>query len=107
MAGLLPARLLVWPVHPIADPVLEPALQSAPRVPALLGSCFEDHVERRLSGTSDSAEPACSNDLAKLGLAGLRAQCGTDFLRQRGRHASHRRAGVKDTADRVQIVFEF
>ena len=44
-------------------------------------SRFEDHVELRLRGAFDTAEPAGGGDLAKSCLAGLRAECGTDLLR--------------------------
>src|SRR5580700_1845079 len=53
-------------------------------LPAALGSRFKDHVERRLHGASDVAEPARGDDLAQFGLADLRAERGTHFLGQRG-----------------------
>ena len=57
-------------------------------VPGLRAS-FEDHVERRLGRAPDAAEPAGGDDLAQALFAGLRTQCGTDLLRQQGRHAAH------------------
>ena len=50
--------------------------------PRALRSRFEDHVERRLGSASDVAEAAGNDDLAQFGLAGLRAECCANLLRQ-------------------------
>jgi hypothetical protein len=50
---------------------------------------FEDHVERCFSGASDTAEPTRVDDIAQSRLAGLRAECGANLLRERGGHAAH------------------
>src|SRR5690242_11006631 len=68
--------------------------------------CFEDHVKRRVGGTADIAKAPGGDDLAQFGLASLRTKGGAHFLRQRRRYAAHRRAGIINTADRVQIVFK-
>ena len=57
-------------------------------------------------GAPHVAEAARGDDLAQLRLAGLRAERRADLLRQRGRHADHRRAGIVEPADRVQIVLQ-
>jgi hypothetical protein len=50
------------------------------RIAAGLRLCFEDHVERHLSGAPDIAEAAGRDDLAQFGLARLCAEGGTHFL---------------------------
>ena len=45
-------------------------------------SRLEDHVERCLRGASNISEATGSSDLAQFCLAGLRAECGADLLRQ-------------------------
>src|SRR5262249_45981023 len=67
---------------------------------------LEDHIERGFGRATEVPEPAGSNDLAQFSLAGLRAERCAHLLRQRGWYAHHRRSGVVDAADRVQIVFE-
>src|SRR3977135_1329487 len=70
------------------------------------GARLQDHIKRSFGGPPDEPEPPRLDDLAQLRFAGLGAKRGADFLRQRSRDADHRRRGVIQAADRVQILFE-
>jgi hypothetical protein len=76
------------------------------RIAAGLRLCFEDHVERHLSGAPTLRKPPAvmtSRNLASPGCAPRAAPTSCDS--EVGTH--HGRAGVVDASDRVQIVFEF
>jgi hypothetical protein len=67
----------------------------------VLRSRLQNHVEGRLRRAPDALEAARADNLAKPCLAGLRTERRTDLLRQRGRHADHRRTRIIKSADRV------
>ena len=67
------------------------------------GARLQDHVERGLRGAPHLSEATGCDDLAQPCLAGLCAERRTDLLRQRGRNTDHRRSGVEQPADWVQI----
>src|SRR3546814_9300000 len=63
-------------------------------------------VERRFGRPPESGQSAGRDYLAQPRLAGLGAEGETYLLAQGGRRADHRRGGVVNAADRVQVVLD-
>jgi hypothetical protein len=77
-----------------------------PGSPGALWPRLVDVVERRLSGTAKAAEPTTLDDITDARLTGLGTESHIDLLRPRHRQADHRRRGIEDPPDRVEVVLE-
>src|SRR5229473_5677079 len=67
---------------------------------------LQHHVEGRFGGAPDAFKAALHDYLLETRLACLRAERKANLLRERGRRANHRRCGIKQCTDRVEVVFE-
>ena len=71
---------------------------------ALSGFRFQYQIERGLGRAAESCEPAFYDDLSQLRLPCLGTE-GRAVVCKGSWHADHRRRGVEDPADRIQIIF--
>lgn len=65
---------------------------------------FQDHVEWRFRGATNSRKTTLGKDLPQAPLTGLCSKGKTNFLTERTRSADHRRKTVVHSSNRVQIL---
>src|ERR1700694_5058166 len=67
---------------------------------------LQHQVEGRFGGAADAFKAALHDYFLETRLACLRAERKANLLRERSRRADSRRRGIKQCADRVEVVFE-
>jgi hypothetical protein len=70
------------------------------------GTRFQDQIERRGRRTPKAGKTPGHDHFTQPGFASLGAQGQPYFLTQGRRHAQHRRGGVVNPPDRIEVAFD-